>query len=116
MLNSVDLPQPDGPITARNSPGATVKEMRSTATSGPSGVSKRFDTSPTTRIGSAAAAAASTRAVEAEGVTGKASPPLLRHRPRRRAIQYSVTAQLRRSAHHAARRVLDCPLSRAMTE
>ena len=25
MLNRVDLPQPDGPITARNSPGATVE-------------------------------------------------------------------------------------------
>ena len=26
MLNKVDLPQPEGPMTARNSPGATVKE------------------------------------------------------------------------------------------
>ena len=26
MLNSVDLPQPDGPITARNSPGATAND------------------------------------------------------------------------------------------
>ena len=25
-LNSVDLPQPDGPITARNSPGATLND------------------------------------------------------------------------------------------
>ncbi len=33
MLNSVDLPQPEGPMTARNSPGATSKEMWSTAVS-----------------------------------------------------------------------------------
>ena len=33
MLNSVDLPQPDGPITPRNSPGATVSETLSTAVS-----------------------------------------------------------------------------------
>src|SRR5262249_6266012 len=65
MLNRVDLPQPDGPITARNSPGATVKDMRSIATSGPSGVSKRLETSSTMRMGSAAAAAGSMRAGEA---------------------------------------------------
>jgi hypothetical protein len=35
-LNSVDLPQPDGPITARNSPGATSNEMWSTAVTTPS--------------------------------------------------------------------------------
>ena len=35
-LNSVDLPQPDGPITARNSPGATSNEMWSTAVRTPS--------------------------------------------------------------------------------
>src|SRR5262245_61773542 len=68
MLNRVDLPQPDGPITARNSPGATVNDMRSTATSGPSGVSKRFDTSSTTRIGSAAATAGSRRAGDVAAV------------------------------------------------
>ena len=30
-LNSVDLPQPDGPMTDRNSPGLTLKETLSTA-------------------------------------------------------------------------------------
>src|SRR5215467_3694573 len=53
MLNRVDLPQPDGPITARNSPGETVNDMRSTATRGPSGVSKRLETLSTARIASA---------------------------------------------------------------
>ena len=33
MLNSVDLPQPDGPITPTNSPGATDSETLSTAVS-----------------------------------------------------------------------------------
>ena len=30
-LNSVDLPQPDGPITDKNSPGLTLNETSSTA-------------------------------------------------------------------------------------
>src|ERR1700746_2317740 len=38
-----------------------------------------------------------------------------RHRPRKRAIQYSAMAPLRRSAYHKVRRLLDCPLARAMT-
>src|SRR5438105_11663391 len=50
-LNKVDLPQPDGPITDKNSPGATVKEILSTAVSTPSGVSNRLTMSSTTRIG-----------------------------------------------------------------
>src|SRR5215510_682495 len=53
MLNNVDLPQPDGPITARNSPGATVSETLSTAVSAPSGVSNRLVTRSTTRMASA---------------------------------------------------------------
>ena len=32
-LNKVDLPQPDGPMTPRNSPGATLSETWSTAVS-----------------------------------------------------------------------------------
>ena len=40
-LNSVDLPQPDGPITDRNSPGRTSNDTSSTAITGPSAVSKR---------------------------------------------------------------------------
>ncbi len=66
MLNKVDLPQPDGPITARNSPGATLNETLSTATSVPSGVSNRLEMSSTTRIASAGfCAGASLRAVAA---------------------------------------------------
>ena len=51
MLNRVDLPQPDGPITARNSPGATSNEMWSTAVTTPSGVSKCLTMSSTTSSG-----------------------------------------------------------------
>src|SRR5580700_2567238 len=39
-LNKVDLPQPDGPITARNSPGATVNDTSSRAVTPPSAVPK----------------------------------------------------------------------------
>ena len=38
-LNKVDLPQPEGPITERNSPGLTSNETSSTAVIGPSAVS-----------------------------------------------------------------------------
>ena len=51
MLNSVDLPQPDGPITARNSPGATSSETWSTAVRTPSGVSNCLTMSSTTSSG-----------------------------------------------------------------
>src|SRR5262245_61037291 len=51
-LNSVVLPQPDGPITAKNSPGETLSETWSTAVSTPSGVSNRMTMSSTTRMGS----------------------------------------------------------------
>src|SRR5579872_6976373 len=54
MLNSVDFPQPDGPITDRNSPGTTLNETWSTAVRTPSCVSKRLTMSSTTRIGSTA--------------------------------------------------------------
>src|ERR1700677_3979 len=50
MLNKVDLPQPDGPITARNSPGATSNETSSRAVMSPSAVAKRITMSSTTRI------------------------------------------------------------------
>src|SRR6185437_8782793 len=53
-LNSVDFPQPDGPITERNSPGLTANDTWSTAVIVPSCVSKRLTMSSTTRIGSAA--------------------------------------------------------------
>ena len=52
MLNKVDLPQPDGPITERNSPVRTVKEMRSTAATSPSAVGNCFIKLSTTRMSS----------------------------------------------------------------
>src|SRR5690242_12074467 len=42
MLNSVDLPQPDGPMIDTNSPRATRNETSSTATTEPSAVAKRL--------------------------------------------------------------------------
>src|SRR5437867_12752069 len=47
MLNSVDLPQPDGPMMDTNSPGAMEKEMSSTAVIAPSLVMKRLVTAST---------------------------------------------------------------------
>src|SRR4029077_17604531 len=47
MLNKVDLPQPDGPITARNSPGATVNDTLSSAVTPSSAVPKRMTMSST---------------------------------------------------------------------
>ncbi len=60
MLKSVDLPHPDGPITPRNSPGATVSETSSTAVRTPSGVSNRLTMFSTTRMASAAPAPGAT--------------------------------------------------------
>src|SRR5262245_6996819 len=51
-LNSVDLPHPDGPITPRNSPGATVSDRLSTAVRTPSGVANRLVMLSTTRMAS----------------------------------------------------------------
>src|ERR1700675_706894 len=48
MLNKVDLPQPDGPITARNSPGATVNDTLSSAVTPSSALPKRVTMSSTT--------------------------------------------------------------------
>src|SRR5579862_3396776 len=47
MLNKVDLPQPDGPITARNSPGATVNDTLSSAVTPSSALPKRMTMSST---------------------------------------------------------------------
>ena len=63
MLNNVDLPQPDGPITARNSPGVTLNDTPSTAVSTPSGVVKRIETSSTTSSAFAAAACGGARSL-----------------------------------------------------
>ena len=42
MLSSVDFPQPDGPITATNSPGLTVKSTPRSARTGAPSDSKRL--------------------------------------------------------------------------
>src|ERR1700728_1273632 len=49
MLHKVDLPQPDGPITARNSLGATVNDTLSSAVTPSSAVPKRMTMFSTTR-------------------------------------------------------------------
>src|SRR5262249_26019261 len=51
-LNRVDLPQPEGPMTDRNSPGLTPNDPLSTAVIGPSGVSNRTTMSSATRMAS----------------------------------------------------------------
>src|SRR5262249_41338621 len=56
ILNRVDLPQPEGPITPTNSPGATESETPSTAVTTPSGVSNRLVMLSTTRMPLAMAA------------------------------------------------------------
>src|SRR5262245_10280227 len=53
-LNKVDLPQPDGPMTDRNSPGRTLSDTSSTAVIGPSGVSNRTTMLSATRMASLA--------------------------------------------------------------
>src|SRR5215813_8876804 len=50
MLNRVDLPHPEGPLTPRNSPGATPSDTSSTAVTTPSGVSNRLVMWSTTRM------------------------------------------------------------------
>src|SRR5882757_6808135 len=56
ILKSVDLPQPEGPITPTNSPGATDSETPSTAMMAPSGLSNRLVMLSTARMASGAAA------------------------------------------------------------
>ena len=51
MLNSVDLPQPDGPITATNSPSRTSMLVAARASTVPVAVTNRFATFSTLRIG-----------------------------------------------------------------
>ena len=81
MLNSVDLPQPDGPITPKNSPGLTDSDTLSTAVSTPSGVSNCLTMLSTARIGSAARAAGMASrpdgiaTTDMDGVTPHWQPP-----------------------------------------
>src|SRR6185295_11681454 len=51
MLNSVDLPQPEGPMIDTNSPDATPNETSSTAVIVPSVVTKRLTMLRTSRSG-----------------------------------------------------------------
>src|SRR5215831_8550120 len=92
-LNKVDLPQPEGPITARNSPGRTLNETRSTATSGPSGVSNCLTMLSTTRI----PASAGVRALMAPEV-GSVDTLAIKHSITRRA------GKTKRAHHHESPR------------
>src|ERR1041384_3505789 len=91
MLNKVDLPQPEGPMTARNSPGATSNDMWSTAVRTPSGVANVFDTSSTTSSGAAAAARAEGFGIGAAEAISRAAysvlypPPCGEGRPAQRS-------------------------------
>src|SRR5262245_31437182 len=78
-LNNVDLPQPEGPITPTNSPGATLSETCSTAVSTPSGVSKRLTISSTTRMGSRRAVFGAFASMRSNGTAGiyRSLPPFL---------------------------------------
>ncbi len=71
MLKSVDLPQPDGPITATNSPCFTSSETLSSACTTPRSVSKRLVMRSTSSKGRAAAMAAG---AASRSVTLTASP------------------------------------------
>src|SRR5215470_4442058 len=77
-LNKVDLPQPDGPITPTNSPGATESDTPSTAVSTPSGVSKRLTMSSTTKMALADATFGAPASARSNGTVTAAIPrPLL---------------------------------------
>ena len=65
MLNSVDLPQPEGPMQATNSPGMTLNETWSTATTAAGPSPNCLDTLSMTSCGSVAPVV---RAVREEGV------------------------------------------------
>src|SRR4051794_19268146 len=84
MLNSVDFPQPEGPITDRNSPGATASETWSTAVTLPSAVSKRLTMSTTSSAcgGSAAPADARKRVAIGSGTARDTWRQRGRHRRR----------------------------------
>src|SRR5579862_9104435 len=84
-LNKVDLPQPDGPITARNSPGATVNDTSSRAVMPPSAVAKCMTMLSTTRIagaGSACGSGVTRLVVETTAIGRFRSVPGARHRRR----------------------------------
>ena len=48
MPSSVDLPQPEGPISVQNSPAPTESETSRNASTGPDEVTKRLETPSTT--------------------------------------------------------------------
>src|SRR5262245_9184312 len=73
ILNRVDLPQPEGPITPRNSPGLTDNDTLSTAVTTPSGVSNRLLMLSTTRM------AASGEATRPDGIVTRAMAARVSH-------------------------------------
>src|SRR5262249_57674565 len=76
-LNKVDLPQPEGPITPTNSPGATLSETWSTAVRTPSGVSKRLTMSSTIRMAFADAACGVAASIRSKGTAAIVPSPAL---------------------------------------
>src|SRR6185312_2596305 len=80
MLNRVDLPQPDGPITPRNSPGATDSDTPSIAVTTPSGVSNRLLMLSTARIAAAGAVPRSVGTATA-AMASRVPRPLWAHGP-----------------------------------
>src|ERR1051326_2119659 len=76
ILNSVDLPQPDGPMIETNSPGATENDTSSTAVIEPSRVAKRFETRSTSRrrvaLGSALASVIATSGLGCRAIRPRA--------------------------------------------
>ena len=117
MLNRVDLPQPDGPMTETNSPGATSNETSSTATTPSATLPKRLVTRSTASTGGTAATAAGRSAVAA-ALTCRAgsarrpwrgcspAPPAHRsrppHRPRPRRWPRRTRPAVRRHVVHRA--------------
>src|SRR3984885_12465627 len=73
MFNKVDLPQPDGPITAKNSPGATSNVTLSSAVRPSSAAPKRIVMASTARIGGAAACTGIARSLVETTATGSSA-------------------------------------------
>src|SRR5215475_14121577 len=79
ILKSVDLPQPEGPITPTNSPDATDSETPSTAVTTPSGVSNRLMILSTARMAPSAAVASPDGLAAVNAVASAMRLPSLRY-------------------------------------
>src|SRR5262249_27685556 len=109
-LNKVDLPQPEGPITPTNSPGATLSETWSTAVRTPSGVSKRLTMSSTIRMAFADAACGAAASIRSKGTAAIVPFPAL-HLARHGS---SVCLAQASAIAHPARRKYEAPRCNAV--